>query len=622
MSFLIRYSYLLILLLATSVSLRAAQVPYLERSVTIHATNRSLSEVFKLISAQTAVVFSYSQGFNDQQKVTLNCNKKPLRLILNELLKETGCSYKTKDKFVILKCDARPLPPPSVITGYIYNAEDSSAISDASIYVKQSRHSAQSNEYGFFTLSYSNKLPSLSVSFARENYYDSTLVIYNKQKQEVVVYLYPRYQRKDSIIETVVLPEKKDSVLVITKKDTVIVPQQRFFSDFWKPLKTFNTNLKNISDTLFSDFALSFVPYINTNRLLSINTVNKISFNILAGYSKGVRAFELGGLLNIDNGDVRYAQLAGLANIVSGTSTGAQVAGILNFNDQATHAAQVAGVVNVDMGEVEGVQVAGIGNLSYKSTSGVQLSGIFNVTGHHMEGAQVTGICNTSSSLDGIQISGIMNVADTMKGFQLTGITNIAGQMRGMQLAGIINRAEYVKGVQFGLINVADTSSGISIGLFNYVKTGYHKVEIGTDELLFANLSFGTGTEKLYTIFTGGINCYNSSIITYGYGIGSGFTLKNKLMLSMNVTAQQLQSIEDGKFRSNLWGKAFIGLEYKFHPKFRVCLGPTLNLYSANLTDNLHADLLPHLPAYRTEEYVTPEGLRVWLGAKLSLKFF
>lgn len=622
MSFLKQHSALLIGLLLLGSALKAQKVPYLERTVSIHATNRSLADIFKLISEQTAVVFSYSQSFNDKQKASLNCTKRPLRLVLNDLLKETGCTYKAKDKFMILKCDAMPLPPPSVITGYIYNAEDSSIVANASIYVKQTRHSAQSNDYGFFSLSYSNKLPSISVSFARENYYDSTLIIYNKQKQEVVLYLYPRYHQKDSVVETLVIPEKKDSVIVVTKKDTVVVPQKRFFSDFWKPLKTFNTNLKNISDTLFSDFAVSFVPYVSTNRLLAINTVNKVSFNILAGYSKGIQAFELGGLLNIDNGDVRYGQVAGLANIVSGKSEGAQIAGILNLNDQSTDGAQVAGIINVDKGDVKGVQVGGIGNASSGNTKGLQLGGIFNTSGRKTEGAQVAGICNATPFLKGAQVVGIVNVTDTLDGFQLAGVTNASGQMQGMQFAGVLNRAAYVNGVQLGLINLADSSSGVSIGLFNYVKTGYHKLEISTDELLFANMTFGTGTEKLYTIFTAGINYATPNIVTYGYGIGSGFTIKNKLGFCANVTAQQMQHAEDGLFRANLLGRAYVGLEYAFHPKFRICLGPTFNLYTPNTTDNYNSDLLNDIPSYRLGESTAPDNLRMWIGGKLSLKFF
>lgn len=620
---LIRYRYFTIGVLLLGLSLKSQQTPYLERVITLHASNRTLPEVFKTISEQSAVVFSYSQAFNDKQKITFNCYKKPLRLVLNELLKETGCTYKTKDKFIILKCDHKPVAPPSVITGYIYNAEDSSVISNASIYIKQTRHSAQSNDYGFFSLSFSNKLPSISVSFAKEHYKDSTLVIYNQSKQEVLLYLYPRSAKKDTVIMVETPPSSiiKDSAMVI-KKDSVI-PSKKFFSSFWQPDKTFNTNLRNISDTLFSSFAVSLVPYVSTNRLLSINTVNKFSFNILAGYSKGISAFELGGLLNIDNGNVGYGQIAGLGNVVSGTSSGAQVAGIFNYNHLNTTGAQVAGILNLDKARLKGAQVGGIGNSVSDSVIGLQLAGVFNISKGPVKGAQIAGTYNKTASIDGIQLSGICNMTDTIKGLQLTGLINIARQNNGIQFAGLLNYTKNLKGVQFSLINIADTSSGVSIGLFNYVKKGYHKLEIGTDELLFGTLSFGTGTERLYTIFIGGINYSKPSLITYGFGLGTGFTIKRKLGLCFNITAQQIQSTARSTFEANTLGKAFIGLEYKFRPKFRVTLGPTFNIFSTNLTDNPNSLVYSKLPSNRIYEQAPADsGLKLWLGGKIALKFF
>ena len=155
------------------------------------------------------------------------------------------------------------------------------------------------------------------------------------------------------------------------------------------------------------------------------------------------------------------------------------------------------------------------------------------------------------------------------------------------------------------------------------MKTGYHKIEIGADELVFTNVAFGTGTERLYTIFMAGINAAKPTILTYGYGVGTGFTIKKKVGLCFNITAQQIQSSADSLYRANLLAKAYVGLEYKFHPKFRISLGPTFNLYTANLTDNPNSDLLPELPAsYRVAESSPRTDLKMWIGAKIALKFF
>lgn len=404
---------------------------------------------------------------------------------------------------------------------------------------------------------------------------------------EPLMKLNPGDQQDDTLLNVQATPEKKDSNLV-AKKDTAIISKTCFSNTFWRHI------------------SISFVPYICTNRLFSVNTANTVSFNMIAGYSIGVRAFELGSVLNIDNGNVGYAQIAGVANVVTGHSRGAQVAGMLNLNGKSVH----------------GVQMAGIGNVSSKATTGAQLSGVFNASGRKVKGAQLSGICNTTPYLRGAQASGVVNVADTVKGVQLAGVVNVSEQMHGLQVSGVLNRAHHVHGVQVGLVNLADSSSGVSIGLFNYVKTGYHKLEISTDELQFANVSFGTGTEKLYTIFTAGINYAKPSIIMYGCGMGTGFTIKNRLGFSATVMAQQMRHTKDGLLRSNAMGRVYIGLEYKLHPKFRIGLGPTFNIYNPKTIDNYHSDLLTDIPSYRLGESTTANDLRIWVGGKLSLKFF
>ncbi len=54
---------------------------------------------------------------------------------------------------------------------------------------------------------------------------------------------------------------------------------------------------------------------------------------------------------------------------------------------------------------------------------------------------------------------------------QLTGGWNHARDtMRGLQLSAIGNSVGYNRGMQFGLVNIADSSDGIAIGLVNVVK--------------------------------------------------------------------------------------------------------------------------------------------------------
>ena len=83
---LLRYFILWCLIISFN-CIKAQKAPYLERLVTLNANKQTIAELFKTISAQTSVVFSYSQSFNDMQQLSLVCKNKPLRLVITEILK-------------------------------------------------------------------------------------------------------------------------------------------------------------------------------------------------------------------------------------------------------------------------------------------------------------------------------------------------------------------------------------------------------------------------------------------------------------------------------------------------------------------------------------------------------
>lgn len=568
--------------------IKAQKTPYLERLVTLTASKQTVAELFKTISAQTSVIFSYSQPFNDKQQLSLICKNRPLRLVIAEILKSSNCSYKTKDKYIIITCDNKPIIPTSKIRGYIYSAYDSLIVPQASIYIKKDKHSAVTNNFGFFELTFSNKFENVAISVAKENYCDTTIKLTNKSTQEITIYLYPKDKLKHSIIT--INPSTTIDSSAIQKTDTIIktlsktsISESRF--------SKFKNNFKNISDTLFSNFSASFLPFISTNRLLSVNTINKYSLNILAGYSKGIDVIEIGGLLNVDNGDVKYVQIGGLGNCVFGDVTGVQVAGLTNINSKKTEGVQIAGIVNINSMNVKGLQIGGITNLNKNNTKGMQIAGIYNQT----------------KSIKGVQIAGIANYSDTTNGFQL---------------AGLVNKTNYLKGAQLSFVNIADTASGIPIGFFSYVKKGYHKFEIATDETKFGTLSFGTGVNKLHTIFLLGINYNKTQLVTYGYGLGSTYQLHRKWNLSVSLLLQNIQSTttNDINFTNNI-SKLNASVEYKIYPKLLIGFGPTLSVLNADTNKADYAlfynDLAPYTFYNQTSSSI---NTKMWLGAKLYLK--
>ncbi len=615
------------------------QTPYLEKTVTVRQSTLSYAELFKQLSAQTGVVFSYT-NFDDSRKIPVHYNRKPLRVVLNETLNEGNCTYKMKGKYVILTC--KPAPKKAVesndviVNGYVYSAADSTLMPQTSVYLKQYRQSAITNEYGYFSLSFPKSSDVLSISVAKENFEDTTVVILSKKRNTVVIYLQPKAPPvKITIDDSIVVEHHPVDTMPTVSTDTL--PEQPF--SFWERFRNRQSNLRNINDTFFTNYSFSFIPPLSTNHLLAINTVNRYSFNVLAGFSHGVDVMEIGGIVNLDYGNVQYIQLAGIANVVSGNVKGFQSAGILNTVGRNTDGVQLAGIVNLVGGDVFKLQGAGIGNTVLGNVYGVQGAGIYNFTWKHTDGAQFAGIANYTRSFygvqaagiintvlkksEGVQVAGIINGADSLSGMQIAGITNVARYVKGVQLSGIINVAKRVDGSQIGLINVADTVSGVPVGFLSFVRKGYHKIELSTDENLLNTFSFRTGVNRFHNIFTASTQFTPTNRIwSAGYGIGTTFKLSNRLNFDIDATGQQLQVAGNNSFDYNLLGKFYLGVEWQFAPKVSLAAGPTLNWLNSDIDGDdfqLIEEQLTVPSFYRHEgnSFVN----QLWVGGKVAIRF-
>jgi hypothetical protein len=403
-------------------------------------------------------------------------------------------------------------------------------------------------------------------------------------------------------------PAEENFQLIVNKKDysdTIIVESKksRFQKIFLKsegeetspivrsltePMKNFwawttnsvgYTNIENIQDTLTRGFQASFVPFVGTNRKISGSVVNDFSLNVLGGFSGGTNKAEIGGLFNINRRNVQYFQAAGLFNQVGGAVKGMQVAGITNINLDSVKGFQVAGVGNFSKGPVIGMQTAGVLNIVTSDVQGIQLAGVTNYTHHDVRGGQ---------------ISSILNIARNVKGFQL------------------------------GLLNYSDSISGTPIGLISFVRKGYHKIEIGADEILPLNISLRTGTRGFYNMIFAGVRPEKAESVTwaFGYGVGSSPKLANKLFLNIEVSSQQL--LKGNLEALNLINRGYIGLDYQFAKGVGIYAGPSINwrVYDSSYTD--HPDLFSYLnPKYISENsYSNDIKTQLWWGFRAGIRFF
>jgi hypothetical protein len=415
---------------------------------------------------------------------------------------------------------------------------------------------------------------------------------------------------------------------VATLADSVAEKLRRFWRTEIKAPQS--VNMLNITDSLHRVTQVSLLPFIGTNHALSGNTINDYSFNIFGGYALGVRKLEIGGLFNIDRGDIEGTQLAGLFNAVGGSSHGVQLAGLVNFNWSGTEKFSAAGGLNITHGRSRGVHLAGVGNLIMGEQHGPHLAGVYNFSTRSAGPAQVAGVMNfVGGNHVGGQASGILNfAAGNVTGAQVGGILNFtAKRVTGAQVAGVLNYATKVHGAQVGIVNIADSVKGIPIGILSFVVKGYHQLEFSADEIFYTNVAFRTGVHHFYNIFTAGAKPAtfgdDQTYWTAGYGLGTAPRLSPRVRLNADITANQLftgYTLD----ALNLVSKLYAGIEYHPLPKLGLIAGVTLN---AHYTDNTYAEYPELFTHYKPkilyeENYTNDINVKMWLGAKVGIRFF
>lgn len=543
--------------LTISPALAQQEIPVLERKVTISIQNERIDGVLKRLSQNAGCVFSYSSSALDVSRtISKNFKERPLREVL-EVIFEGEVQIKEKGVYVILT-PKPPSPNDVVISGYIVN-EAGEGIRDATVYDPITLKSSTTNQYGYFQFEVKNP--------AEENF-------------EIIV-------NKKDFSDTLLVEEKSSFQRILLRAEDVKLDE--FGKSLANSAKTFwawttksvgFTNLENVKDTIHRDFQISFLPFIGTNRKISGNVINDYSFNILGGFSGGTTKAELGGLFNIDKGDVKSVQLAGVFNQVGGKVKGLQMAGVLNANLDSVDGAQISGVGNFTTGEVKGLQMAGVLNITTANLQGTQLAGVANFTNRDVNGAQISSVLNIGRNVFGSQI---------------------------------------------GLFNYSDSISGVPFGLISFVRKGYHKVEIGADEMLPINISLRTGTRSFYNMLFAGVRPEQADSTTwaFGYGIGTSPRLSKKTFLNIEMSAEQMN--KGNVLALNVINRAYLGFDYQISKGFGIYAGPTLNwrVYDSSYTD--HPELFTYAsPKIRSEKTIPVDNLasQFWVGFRGGVRFF
>lgn len=206
-------------------------------------------------------------------------------------------------------------------------------------------------------------------------------------------------------------------------------------------------------------------------------------------------------------------------------------------------------------------------NASRNYTGGLQLAGLLNYSGYSHNSVQISGFANISASGDSpLQLSGLVNVGDNVSGLQLSALVNVA---------------KTVKGVQVGLVNYMENGEeGVSLGLVNIARHGgKYEFEISFSEAVNTCLSFRLGTDRFYTIFSGGVN-YICSPVEYAAGLGFGTDIKWKKRWSSQIEIQAFGISRDKKLTGNSVNSIIqlrLPVCKEFSKHFKIFFGLTVN---------------------------------------------
>ncbi|MTI32558.1 hypothetical protein [Xanthovirga aplysinae] len=450
-----------------------AQKRLTERKVSLTVQQQPLEKALLLIGKNANFQFSYNVDIIPVDSlVSFKVVDTKVKKLLREILPKGIITRISGDHLILLKRKQKKVPPQSskystgenksyyIVTGHIYDARSGLGLDEASIYQVGKMNAALSNSRGRFELKVSEQEEYLGLGFSKENFQDTIIVIKPSDKP-IDIFL----RRK---IETVENLEKQ----VVQEKSQLAPVENIPIVQFFVPDDQFK-QARNRSVLEKRFIQLSLVPGVGTNLNSGGLADNRISLNLIAGYSGGASGLEVGGVLNIVRQNLVGTQIAGFGNIVGGSSKGLQIAGFSNHN----------------RGEVNGVQIAGFSNSITSTLTGIQVAGFSNFLKGEMKGTQLAGFSNVSlEKVDGIQVAGFSNVSkDDVEKYQIAGFSNVAlGKVNGIQFAGFSNYAQ--KDVEKAQVSAFSNVSSGDVG--GAQVSGFSNVSRG--EIGGVQLSFGS----------------------------------------------------------------------------------------------------------------------------------
>lgn len=596
----------------------------LDLVISVDIQNTPIKMILEVIEKKAAVSFTYNPDVVDDQKsISVTLRETPIREGLTKILGEDIRFKEVGRHIILLKVETKAAiqerkndQQEYLFVGLITDNQTGKPVAGASVYDLDARYAALSDVNGFYTLTIPATYQLRSLYIKKKGYKENVVVLKGDPSQKFVYDIALQPEPEEITLMSGANIEKLEPALEDKAISGALVSRE---------VQAHGENLEEIDEIRMAQ--ISLVPSVSIGSNLSTNALinNHFSLNILGGYSKGVRGCEIGGLFNINKEHMRGVQIGGIANLVGGDVYGIQVGGIANLLQGNATGVQVGGISTIMKRDLLGAQISGVASVVRGGFTGLQLSGIGNFTWKKSVGAQVSGIFNmVKDSLIGGQIAGISNFSNGGVNFiQLGGISNFAHKNVGLQIAGIQNFSRENNGLQISLINSSIRGNGVAIGLFNFVKEGYHKTEVAANEIFPVNLTFKTGTQRLYNIYNFGVRFGTNNAYAAGLGFGTYFNLSEneKLKLSIDLTGQMVFENDFTTFEFAQLYKLSTTFDVRLAKWVTLFIGPSanLNLMQFSNGEGLYPTNISFLPI---SDNTSSWGRSIfWVGGQVGFRF-
>ncbi len=193
------------------------------QKVSISVASVTIPEALDALSSTTSVQFAYSERFfPENKKVSLQEKGRPLREVLDLLLKDTHVGYKAIDGQVVFFQLPKKQLRDFTLSGYVEDATSGERLIAAAIYCPELGIGTITNEYGFYSLTLPESATAITVSYL--GYREETKALHLTQNQFTTYSLTPSL----TLAEIIVTPENATNELVPSPANGINLPPDDF----------------------------------------------------------------------------------------------------------------------------------------------------------------------------------------------------------------------------------------------------------------------------------------------------------------------------------------------------------------------------------------------------------